>query len=157
MITIQMMFVIVSFLGGTGVPIFPSRLDLALNAQVETKASETDVSSAEKQLTSGTGTWVRSGVLVTNSAEKPVIRYIFKADHKVDVEKAGGGKSTEEWRVTNYGGDTHVQIGENVYLLYFNTEGATPKIRLGILANEKADPSSFIEYKLAKSSQRDYY
>jgi hypothetical protein len=128
---------------------------LAPHAQTETrKAKKSTASDPAEQLTAGTGVWNLKNYVATNAVEEKVRTYTFKSNHEVIEEKTTGASITEKWSIQTMGDDTQLRIGSELYQLYFKIEGGTTEMRLGKLANSKAEPSTFIDYKLSK--HREY-
>lgn len=119
-----------------------------LHSQSESRSANRNMTSdPAQQLTAGTGTWDLKSSR-EDSFRDEVKTYTFKVNHTVVEVRTVGPPITEPWSIQTMGRDTQLQIGSQLYQLFFKTEGGATEMRLGRLANSKAEPSIFMDYKL---------
>ena len=124
---------------------------LALHPQIEPRnAKGSTTSDPAQQLTAGTGIWNLKSSREDSYREDEVNTYTFKSNHDVIEVRTNGQSVTEKWSIQTMGRDIQLQIGSQLYQLFFKTEGETTEMRLGKLANSKAEPSIFMDYKLSQ-------
>ena len=120
-----------------------------LHSQSESRSANRNMTSdPAQQLTAGTGTWQLGRAHAKTVFRDEVKTYTFKVNHTVVEVRTVGPPITEPWSIQTMGRDTQLQIGSQLYQLFFKTEGGATEMRLGRLANSKAEPSIFMDYKL---------
>jgi|ERR1035437_3040317 hypothetical protein len=123
---------------------------LALHPQIKSGNAKGNMTDPAQQLTAGTGIWNLKSSREDSFREDEVNTYTFKSNHDVIEVRTNGQSVTERWSIQTMGRDNQLQIGSQLYQLFFKTEGGTTEMRLGKLANSKAEPSIFMDYKLSQ-------